>query len=197
MKLEKARRDLYRKLAKKEGFRSRAAFKLLDLNERYSLLKPNQKVVDFGCAPGGWLQVASKAVGLGGRVLGVDVSLVDKVGDNVTTITGDVGLDSTINAVLDQLQGHADVVLSDISPKVSGVWELDHQRQADLTLRVIDAFPRLLKPGGNAVLKIFEGERVKEINSMLLEVFRVVKLAKPKASRSESSEMYFVCLRFE
>jgi len=140
--------------------------------------------------------VASKRVRPGGSVLGVDLKRLDKIDDNVATVVGDVRVESTLERLITELRGLADVVLSDLSPDVSGVWDLDHQRQVDLTLRVIDAFPSLLKRDGNAVLKIFQGERFEEVRSRLKEDFQIVKLVKPKASRSESSEMYFVCLHF-
>ncbi len=109
---------------------------------------------------------------------------------------GDVRVESTLERLITELRGLGDVVLSDLSPDVSGVWDLDHQRQVDLTLRVIDGFPKLLNKGGNAVLKIFQGEMVEEVHTRLKKEFQDVKLVKPKASRPESSEMYFVCLHF-
>ncbi len=195
MRLHDARRDQYRRLAKEQGYKSRAAFKLIEANEKYRIINQNDIVVDFGAAPGGWLQVASKAVGDGGRVLGVDiVGFRLKKPRNMSTLTMDVFDPIFADEVSKQLGGaKADVVLSDLSPTVSGVWELDQTRQVDLTLRVLDLSTSILKKGGKALFKLFEGERAPELRSAFRERFSVVRVIKPAASRSQSSELYYYC----
>jgi 23S rRNA (uridine2552-2'-O)-methyltransferase len=194
MKLEEARRDYYRRLARERGYRSRAAFKLQEAVQKYKLIRPKDKVVDLGAAPGGWLQVASEAVGGGGLVVGVDLSAVSLEAQNVRFIQIDVFDTSVAERVKALTGGEADVLLSDLSPNVSGAWDLDHFRQADLTMRVIGLMGSLLRGGGNAMLKVFEGERSSEIRGEAKARFRTVTIMKPRASRSASSEMYLVCL---
>lgn len=195
MRLHDARRDQYRRLAKEQGYKSRAAFKLIEANEKYRFIRQNDFVVDFGAAPGGWLQVASKAVGDGGRVLGVDiVRLRLKKPKNMSTMTVDIFDPKVADEISKHLGGaKADVVLSDLSPSVSGVWELDQTRQVDLTLRVLDLSTSILKKGGKSLFKLFEGERAPEVRNAFRERFSVVRVIKPAASRSQSSELYYYC----
>ncbi|MDW8045359.1 MAG: RlmE family RNA methyltransferase [Nitrososphaerota archaeon] len=196
MRAQEAKRDFYRQLAKKMGFRSRAAFKLIQINQKYRVIKPGDVVVDFGCAPGGWLQVASKAVGKDGFVLGIDLKRVEGIEGNVSTIVADVMNGDIDKMVLSKLPRMADVVLSDLAPKVSGVWELDHIKQIDLTRRVVSILPQILRRGGSAILKVFEGEMFNDIVKEVEKVFKVVRIIKPKASRSKSSEVYLLCTDF-
>ncbi|MCS7116954.1 MAG: RlmE family RNA methyltransferase [Nitrososphaerales archaeon] len=196
MRVQEAKRDFYRQLAKKMGFRSRAAFKLIQINQKYRVIKPGDVVVDFGCAPGGWLQVASKAVGKDGFVLGIDLKRVEGIEGNVSTIVADVMNGDIDKMVLSKLPRMADVVLSDLAPKVSGVWELDHIKQIDLTRRVVSILPQILRRGGSAILKVFEGEMFNDIVKEVEKVFKVVRIIKPKASRSKSSEVYLLCTDF-
>ena len=193
MRLHEARRDLYRRLAKEQGYKSRAAFKLIEASEKYGFIRANNRVVDFGSAPGGWLQVASEVVGPGGLVLGVDLRDIHLGGGNIRTLALDVNDPSVAKKVLGILAGRADVVLSDLSPSVSGVWELDQGRQVDLTLRVLDLSGEVLKPGGHGFFKLFEGERSQEVRNEFKRRFKVVRPFKPAASRSSSSELYYYC----
>ena len=193
MRLDEARRDLYRRLAKEQGYKSRAAFKLIEAADKYGFIRPGDLVVDFGSAPGGWLQVASKLVGTNGLVIGVDLRKVQLKERNVVSLALDA-LDPGAESVLLKVMGRrADVFLSDLAPSVSGVWELDQGRQADLTLRVLDLGSGLLKEGGKAFIKLFEGERSQEVRQGLRKGFTFVKAYKPAASRSESSELYYYC----
>ncbi|HYA55759.1 MAG TPA: RlmE family RNA methyltransferase [Nitrososphaerales archaeon] len=193
MRLHEARRDLYRRLAREQGYKSRAAFKLIEANERYEFLREGGRVVDFGAAPGGWLQVASDMVGPGGRVVGVDLSAIRLKEKNVVVIKMDVHDPGVAAVVSEALGGSADVILSDLSPSVSGVWELDQTRQVDLTLRVIELSRVLLKGGGSVFCKLFEGERSQEVRNELRGTFRSVRVIKPAASRTASSELYYLC----
>jgi len=193
MRLNEARKDLYRRLAREQGYKSRAAFKLIEANERYCFLREGGKVVDFGAAPGGWLQVVSEIVGPRGRVVGVDLSPIRLKGKNVVTVRMDVHDPGVSAKVREALGGPADLILSDLSPSVSGVWELDQTRQADLTLRVLELSRELLGDGGGVFCKLFEGERSQEVRKELRRTFRSVRVIKPAASRTSSSELYYFC----
>jgi 23S rRNA (uridine2552-2'-O)-methyltransferase len=196
MRLQDARKDYYRRLAKEEGYKSRAAYKLLEAVTKYKLIKQGERVLDLGSAPGGWLQVASEAVGDKGLVVGVDLDPVKRLTlDNLRTFQMDVydpKLPDAARAILPR--GEADVLLADLSPNISGTWDLDHYKQIELTLRALALGDELLRPGGNAMLKIFEGERFAEIKKEAERRFDRVVIMKPHASRRESSEMYLVCL---
>ncbi len=193
MRLHEARKDLYRRLAKEHGYKSRAAFKLIEANEKYGFIREGDRVVDFGAAPGGWMQVCAELVGPEGLVVGVDLHDVHLKDKNVKTLAMDVNDKSVAGKVTTILGQRADVVLSDLSPTVSGVWELDHIRQVDLTLRVMSLCEDLLKRGGPSFFKLFEGERSQEARSEMGKRFRIVRVVKPKASRSQSSELYYYC----
>ena len=193
MKLDEARRDLYRRLAKEQGYKSRAAFKLIEANKKYQIIKKGDKVVDLGSAPGGWLQVASELVGARGLVVGIDIHPVRLHMENVVAVKGDVNDLSLGPKLVEALDGKADVLLSDLSPTVTGVWELDQARQVDLTIRAADLALAVLRPGGKAFFKLFEGERAQEARAKLRETFSSVRVVKPAASRNASSELYYYC----
>ena len=193
MRLDEARRDLYRRLAREQGYKSRAAFKLLEANERYGFIREGGKVVDLGAAPGGWMQVASRLVGPDGKVVGIDIAQIRLKERNVVAIRLDVNDPSVVEKAKQALGGRADVLLSDLAPSVSGVWELDQTRQIDLTMRALDLSRALLKDGGSVFCKLFEGERSQEVRDRLRGMFRSVRVIKPAASRSASSELYYLC----
>jgi len=193
MKLEVARREHYRKLAKKMGYVSRAAFKLHEVNVKYKLMKRGYRVADFGSAPGGWLQVASKAVGPSGVVFGFDIVPIKVKLRNVKFVQLDVLSPEAEDVIVRTLSGPVDVVLSDLSPNLTGTWELDHARQVDLTLSVIKLLPKILKNGGSAFLKVFQGELLEDLRRTLGGMFLSVDLVKPRASRPRSGELYFLC----
>ena len=182
--------DQYFKKAKAEGYLARSAYKLIELNQRFKLLRPGMRVLDLGCAPGSWLQVAAEAVGEKGRVVGIDLSEVRaELGANVKVIQGDVN--RIAPAVLtDAAGGTFDVVLSDMAPNTTGAG--DDLVSARLCRRVLELVPGLLRPGGELVMKIFEGAEyaavVKETDAM----FESARGFKPEASRSVSREMYIV-----
>jgi 23S rRNA (uridine2552-2'-O)-methyltransferase len=198
MKLTKARRDQYRKLAKQQGYRSRAAFKLLQLNKSYKIIKNSDKVVEFGCAPGGWIQVATQLVGPSGFVLGLDLKEINPLA-GASFIKGSID-DPLLTEILLQTVGpndKFDVVLSDMSPNVSGIWEIDHERQISLTKHALHVSIRILEKRGNAIFKMFQGVSTRSFVNELAEHFALVKLSKPPASRQESSELYVICLGFK
>jgi 23S rRNA (uridine2552-2'-O)-methyltransferase len=193
MRLHEAKRDLYRRLAKEQGYKSRAAFKLIQATEKYDFIGPGDRVVDFGAAPGGWMQVSAQLVGDDGIVVGVDLRDVNLRGKNMKAIMMDVHDPKVEQKVLEALGGTADVALSDLAPSVSGVWELDQGRQVDLTLRVLGLSESVLRRGGSGFFKLFEGERSREVRDEFRRRFRAVRPIKPAASRSVSSELYYYC----
>ena len=194
MRLHEAKRDLYRRLAKEQGYKSRAAFKLIQAIERYHFINQGDRVVDFGAAPGGWMQVAAQLVGGDGFVVGVDLHDIRLKGKNLKTVVMDVHDQKVGQKVMDAFEGRvADVVLSDLAPSVSGVWELDQGRQVELTLRVLDLSESVLRGDGSGFFKLFEGERSQEVRDEFRKCFRVVHPIKPLASRSVSSELYYYC----
>lgn len=193
MRLNEARKDLYRRLAREQGYKSRAAFKLIEACDKYGFIRTGDYVVDFGSAPGGWLQVASELVGTWGMVAGVDIRRVHMKEKNIVTLAMDIQDPGITDALLRLMKRKADVLLSDLSPSVSGVWELDQGRQADLTLRVLELAPSLLTNGGAVFCKLFEGERSQEVRQALRKGFDDVKVLKPAASRNSSSEMFYFC----
>lgn len=193
MRLADARRDKYRRLAKDQGYRARSAYKLLQLNDSYHIIKKGSRVVDLGCAPGGWLQVATKE---GGKVVGIDIKPVDPV-VGAMIFQGSVEDPAIMEQVASALGGKADIVLSDLAPNVSGVWDIDHARQIALTQMALAAAHKMLREGGSAVFKVFEGDMLNEMKAQLKQSFGRVQLSKPSASRQESSELYMVCFDFK
>ena len=196
MRIEEARRDHYRRLAKKEGYRSRAAYKLIEIDEKFGVLKKGYVVIDFGAAPGGWLQVASKRVGPSGLVIGVDLKEIKPLSENVKLLKSDVMDEGISSLLLSMMPRKADLILSDLSPKISGIWSVDHLRQIELCERVLELSQTLLRKNGSMVMKLFEGEQARDFVGRVRRAFRTVRLFKPKASRKESSEIYLVSLGF-
>ena len=195
MKLDSARRDQYRKLAKDQGYRSRSSYKLLELNRKYNLLKMNDTILDIGCAPGGWLQVSKKITGPHGKVVGIDINPIEPL-DSINIVQVNIEEPDVIEIVNKEFPFSFDVVLSDLSPNVSGIWHYDHERQISLTLHALQISTKLLKIGGKAVFKIFEGEYSSNVIEEASKVFTKVTINKPKASRQKSSELYLVCTSF-
>ena len=194
--LRERQNDHYHKLAVEEGFRSRAAYKLFQIDQKYGILKSGDVVLDLGASPGGWMQAARVLVGEKGCVLGVDLKEIKSFEEpNVTSIMADAEkLEPADLATL--LPRKLDVLISDMSPNVSGVWSLDHIRQIDLARMALRLSKQLLNPGGNFVVKVFQGEFFKAFLDDVRNHFKIVRTIKPKASRSESAEMYLVCIGF-
>lgn len=196
MRLADARRDQYRRLAKDQGYRARSAYKLLQMNRSYNILKKGDKVVDLGCAPGGWLQVAVKEVRSSGKVIGIDLKPVTPVAGAII-LRGSIEDPNMLNKIAEILDCKADVVLSDLAPNVSGIWDIDHARQISLSTIALRFAQHVLRIGGSSVFKVFEGDMLEEFRSELRKSFGKVLLNKPSASRQESSELYIVCLNFK
>jgi 23S rRNA (uridine2552-2'-O)-methyltransferase len=196
MRLADARRDQYRRLAKDQGYRARSAYKLLQMNRSYNIIKKGDKVVDLGCAPGGWLQVAVKEVRSSGKVIGIDLKPVTPVAGAII-LQGSIEAPNMLSKISKILGCKADVVLSDLAPNVSGVWDIDHARQISLSTIALRFAQYVLRIGGSSVFKVFEGDMLEEFRSELRKSFGKVLLNKPSASRQESSELYIVCLNFK
>jgi len=196
LRLQDAKSDLYRRMAKREGYRSRASYKLIQIDDKYRILREGYVVLDIGCAPGGWLQVCSERVGVRGFTIGVDLKTVKPVAENVVTLIADIMDPAVGDEIVRRLPRKADVILSDLAPNVSGVWRLDHLKQIDLTLKVVSLMPILLRKGGYAVLKVFEGESTRDVFRTVEQTFDRISVVKPAASRGKSSELYFVCIGY-
>jgi len=195
--LRQRKRDQFHRLAKQKGYRSRASFKLFQVTKRYRFIKRGDRVLDLGAAPGGWLQAARKVVGAEGYVLGVDKDPIEDLPyQNVTAFVTDVTQSDVIERI-QSVSGLAfDVVVSDLSPNISGVWEVDHARQMELARTALRIARVILKPAGNLLVKIFQGSELKEFQLEMKSSFSTLRIVKPPASRPESAELYFLGLGF-
>jgi 23S rRNA (uridine2552-2'-O)-methyltransferase len=184
--------DPYVKLAQKEGYRSRAAYKLLGLDEKDHMLKPGMTVVDLGAAPGGWCQVAARKVGSKGRVIGIDLLQVEPIA-GVTLIQGDFSTDEGLEQVESALEKRkADLVLSDMAPNLSGIAAVDQAKHYVLAELALDFAAKWLKPEGYFVVKVFQGAGFDDYLRQVKVLFRKVHVRKPEASRDESRENFLV-----
>ena len=195
MKLADARKDHYRRLAHEQGFRSRSAFKLKELNESYRLIGPGFYVLDLGCAPGGWTQVAVKLVGNQGKVMGVDLSYVEEI-PGAHIVRDNIENEYLVDDVLSYFGRKVGAVICDLSPQVTGNWSVDHARQISLNYDCTKIMDKVLAHRGNAVFKIFDGEYSLEFRDYVKKKFARINLTKPDASRKQSSELYCVCMGF-
>jgi 23S rRNA (uridine2552-2'-O)-methyltransferase len=188
------KREHYYRKAKAEGYRSRAAYKLLHINEKFTVIKKGMVVLDLGAAPGGWSQAALSLIGDSGKVVGVDI---DTVAPNPPAIfiQGDI----TDPETQEEIRSHipdCDTVVSDMSPDISGVYSIDQARSVFLATTAFEVAKKFLRRGGSFVCKVFEGEDFKEFHDMLKGYFQMVKNYSPPSSRKTSSEIYVVCKGF-
>jgi 23S rRNA (uridine2552-2'-O)-methyltransferase len=182
--------DPYVKRAHEEGWRSRAAFKLEEINKAERLLRPDMTVVDLGAAPGGWSQYAARVLGGRGRVIALDLLDMPAL-PGVEFIQGDFGDDAVLERLQAVLAGdRADLVLSDMAPNMMGIADVDHDRSMHLVDLAVDFAARALRPGGDLLLKVFQGRDFQPLVARLRGQFETVKLRKPKASRARSAELY-------
>ena len=195
MNLRDARKDYYRKLAHDNGFRSRSSYKLSELNKSYRLIGPGFYVLDLGCAPGGWTQVAVKLVGNQGKVMGVDLSFVEEI-PGAYLVRENIEDEHLVDEVMSYFGRKVNAVVCDLSPQVSGNWSVDHAKQISLNYDCTKIMDKVLANKGNAVFKIFDGEYTLEFRDYIKKKFARINLTKPKASRTQSSELYCVCLGF-
>jgi 23S rRNA (uridine2552-2'-O)-methyltransferase len=196
------RRDYFYRKAKDEGYRSRAAFKLKQINQKFNIIKKRDAVVDLGAAPGGWLQVAKELSG--GRVVGVDILPIEEI-EGVDTIKGDIRLDATVEKIREKMKtpylntrttGNtkegADVVICDAAPNLSGNWSYDHACSIDLATSALECARKILKPGGGFAVKVFQGDMFPEFLEKVRQHFVKVKAFSPEASRKQSAEIYVI-----
>jgi 23S rRNA (uridine2552-2'-O)-methyltransferase len=196
--IQDRKRDYYYQKAKAENYRSRATYKLSQAAMKYRFIRKGDVVVDLGAAPGGWIQAARKIVGKKGFVLGVDLKPIAPFPQEyVRTIVADLTETETLRQILDFLPRKADVVLSDASPNISGIWEVDNARQIDLADQALKIALSILRPSGNFFVKVFEGDMLAGFVKKVKKHFDTVKVIKPKASRAKSSEMFLLAMNLK
>ena len=189
--------DSYVRQAQQSGYRSRAAFKLLEINERDRLLRPGMSVVDLGAAPGGWSQVAAAAVGDKGRVVALDILPMDSLPD-VVFIQGDFREEAVFEQMLTIVDARSvDLVISDMAPNISGVKAVDQPRAMYLAELALELARGVLAPGGSLLVKVFQGEGSDEFRRTLQQIFEKVVTRKPKSSRAESREVYLLARNYK
>lgn len=188
------RKDRFHQRARREGLRSRAAYKLQEIQRRHRLLRAGSRVVDLGCWPGGWLQVAAAAVGPEGRVVGVDLAAVEPSLDlaNVFAIEGDFSDPAVVERLRELLGGPAHVVLSDAAPKLTGVRATDRAREEAVLEAVESVLPRLLAPGGSLLVKLLDCPEAVAFEKRTRSRFREARQIRPEASRAGSTERYLL-----
>ncbi len=192
------RKDHYHQRAKKEGYVSRAAYKLLEIDKKHRILQPGYRIVDLGCSPGGWLQVAARVIGPSGLLLGVDrTPPAIPANPPLTFIQADIFQEDLASQILDHLGQRANLLLSDLSPDISGIKSIDQHRSFELSQRVLAIGEEILHQGSCCLLKIFEGPETREGFNRMKKMFsRVMRIA-PQASRKSSSEIYFLGIGYK
>jgi 23S rRNA (uridine2552-2'-O)-methyltransferase len=189
------RKDRFYNQAKQEGYRTRSAYKLKQLDEESGLFGPGNTVVDLGAAPGGWLQVAAEKVDEQGTVVGVDFQRIEAIEDapaTVELVRGDMTEDDTKAEVRDVAGGDVDVVLSDMAPNMTGEYDLDHARSVHLARQALDVATDVLDTGGDFAVKVFQGQDLEAFKTDVDAEFQYVRTIVPEASRDSSSEVYLV-----
>jgi 23S rRNA (uridine2552-2'-O)-methyltransferase len=189
------RKDRFYNQAKQEGYRTRSAYKLKQLDRECGLFGPGNTVVDLGAAPGGWLQVAAEEVGEQGTVVGVDFQRIKELEDvpaTVELVRGDMTEDDTKADVREVAGGDVDVVLSDMAPNMTGEYSLDHARSVHLARQAFEVATDVLKTGGDFAVKVFQGQDLEDFKADVDEEFQYVRTVVPEASRDSSSEVYLV-----
>jgi len=187
-------RDRFYRKAREQGLASRAAFKIEELIDRFKLARPGARIVDLGCAPGGWLEILARAAGPHGRVVGVD--LVECRVPGVITIAGDIRDSALSAAIAEKLGGRADLITSDLAPKLSGIAARDQARSRELVEAALALADPLLRPGGAMVAKLFMGADFEPIVAEFRRQFSSVQIARTEATRPGSSELYIVARDF-
>lgn len=189
--------DPYVQQAQTMGLRSRAAVKLLQIQDQDRIFKPGQTVIDLGAAPGGWCQVAEKAIGPKGRIIALDILPMDPIA-GVEFIQGDFSEDEAYNALIDRLDGQGvDLVICDIAPNMSGVRSVDQPKAMYLVELAADFARQTLRNGGHFLVKIFQGEGTDALRAQLKKEYTALKVRKPDASRDRSRELYWLATGFK
>jgi 23S rRNA (uridine2552-2'-O)-methyltransferase len=184
--------DPYVKQAQKDGYRSRASYKLLEVQEKYNLIRPGMTVVDLGAAPGGWSQVTSRLIGGEGRLIASDILEMDSIPD-VTFIQGDFTEDKVLAQILEAVgNSQVDLVISDMAPNMSGLAAVDMPRAMFLCELALDLASRVLRPGGDFLIKVFQGEGFDVYHKSVRQMFEKVQMRKPLSSRDRSREQYLL-----
>ncbi|MER2096572.1 MAG: 23S rRNA (uridine(2552)-2'-O)-methyltransferase RlmE [Pseudomonas qingdaonensis] len=184
--------DPYVKKAQKDGYRSRASYKLLEIQEKYRLIRPGMSVIDLGAAPGGWSQVTSRLIGGQGHLIASDILEMDSIPD-VTFIQGDFTQDEVLAQILEAVgNSHVDLVISDMAPNMSGTPAVDMPKAMFLCELALDLATRVLKPGGDFLIKIFQGEGFDVYLKDARKKFDKVQMLKPDSSRDRSREQYML-----
>ena len=189
------KRDKYYRKAKAEHYRSRASYKLMQIDHRFDLIHPGDVIVDLGASPGGWSQVAVELGGPESRVFALDIERMPPI-DGVTFIRGDIRDEAVVSRLLDMIPDKADVVISDMSPDISGNYSYDHARSVELCEHALKFSTKVLREGGNICVKMFYGDMSKGFVYSVEKMFNEVYKHHPKASRPTSSELYVVGLGF-
>ena len=191
----KQHRDLFFKKSKTLGYRSRASFKLIELNEKFKFVKKNTNLLDLGAAPGGWSQVASKIIEKG-KILSIDIKPMKPI-KNVKILKCDIFDKNTKDEIFSFFQGNLDVIISDMAADTTGNKSLDSIRTNQLCAEVLNLSLKILKPKGVFVSKLFMGEDFLEVKNLAKSIFTDVSFFKPQSSRSESKETYLHCKIFK
>lgn len=192
------KRDYYFHKAKAQNFAARSIFKLEEIDKRFRLLKPGQKILDLGAAPGSWSQYCSTRVGPQGRVLGIDLEPIRLTLPNTTFVQADMR-DLNLPEIMAQagIAPPFDSVLSDMAPKTTGIRITDQARSVELCELALETAEKYLKPGGNFVCKLFHGEDFEEFRNKLRARFARVEVLRPKSTRKESKEIFFICMSYQ
>ena len=189
--------DVYVKRSRQDGYRSRASYKLIEINDKDKLLKPGMKVVDLGAAPGGWSQIAGRLIGDKGRVVASDILEMAPLA-GVTFVQGDFTEDAVYQEILKAIgDEHADLVISDMAPNMSGNSAVDQPQSMYLVELALDMASQVLRPGGNYLVKVFQGEGFDEYLKTMRGMFTSVVTRKPDASRARSREVYLLGKQFK
>ncbi len=189
--------DTYYKKAKQEGYRSRAAYKLLELQKRFGLMRPGNVVVDLGAAPGGWLQVAAKLVGPSGKMIGIDIQPIAALNEpNIICLQGDITSQETPKKIQELVHGKVDCVLSDLAPRLSGIRDADMARCLELNRMALTVAIDVLRPGGSLLAKSFINQELQTFTLEIKRHFQSVQRTRPEATRQGSSEFYFFAKGF-
>ncbi|MGZ7118123.1 MAG: RlmE family RNA methyltransferase [Methanobacterium sp.] len=189
-------KEHYYKMAKKEKYRSRASYKLLQLNKRYKIIRNSDYIIDLGAAPGGWSQVALDIVGKEGKVIAVDIQRIKPFDeDNFAQITGDFTESGIIDKIEDEIGRDADVILSDAAPKLTGIKDIDQLKSIDIVENALKIADSILKIGGSMIIKVFQGEGFEDYLKKVKRKFKIVKTTKPPSSKKGSIEMYIIAIR--
>lgn len=193
--LKRRAHDPYITLSKQQEYRSRAAFKLTQINDKFKVLEQAKIIIDIGCAPGGWLQVAKQKLPTS-TIIGIDITKIAPI-EGIHIITGDIYDDKTLTLIADLLPEKADLIMSDMASPSSGNKELDHLRNIGLIEQTLILTEQYLKKDGNFITKVLSGKEEQSLIQQLKKKFHSVKRFKPEASYSDSSEFYLICLSFK